>query len=991
MGITYKAFDTNLRIPVALKVINVPDLTSEQARGRFIQEARAAARLRHRHVASVFHLGVQSDTYFYAMEFIDGETVEALVKRSGPLPEVVALQICNQVTRALAAAEQYGLVHRDIKPTNLMIVREDDELCAKVIDFGLAMYQLGEDEEGSSFNTTTSGFVGTPNYASPEQLDEKEIDHRSDIYSLGATLWFMLAGAPPFSGPVARVVSQHLAVEPPYEQLGGCSAGTIALLRKMLAKRREDRFQKSLEVRQQIEKICDVFGGAAATAEAVRLALEGAQLARPPAADREYGEYAAGSTVADRYEVLQALGATNQGWQYHARDLVAQHEVRLMLTEIDPVADRASFTNLEMKMEQLSKVEHPAVLRVYGMETVGNRVLISLEWAPSFTLLQLLRSRRKLGAGEVMRLLELLAAGVDHAVKSGLEQIDLALHQIHVVFTTPQFQPEDRMRQPVEEWPPFTLKLNPLAIACEFSAQSQTWAGGQTIVGRGQEEAAAGVPVAPGVAHTRALALLVYELLGGSVSPLLAASASMRGIARYSPLANLTEQGNEVLRSALDPDGPFRGAGEFYRALSAVDELEDRHFAEKPEPVKRTDHTQYTAPVAPKPLPALPPKPKGVPRALIAASVVLIGGGTAAYFALRQPPEDPARLVNHSNPTPEPSPSSGDPVDPPTRPETTPVPTTPPPATPPPGPTRRDLLKVATANAEKIEEAGDITKTIDTWTDVARNFPESEIGKLRLEIILNALRAKASEYAGPQLTKLDAQLREAARLEVVSAMMMLGDLWREKQPEEAFKWFSAAAAKGVPAAATQVGLMLSNGMGTERDLAKAVAFFQSAADKGDASAKTALGECYLYGKGIDKDVPKAIELFEQAASRSNPRALNRLGTCYHQGLGVKQDYEEAQRLFKKAVDLGSTEALGNLGVLYANGDGVPKSEAKAVEYFQRGAEGNDGYCMYLYARCFESGTGVTPNPETAKLWYKKAAAAGVIRAVEWCKKHGVGF
>src|SRR3954470_7106242 len=252
MGITYKAFDSNLRIPVALKVINVPDLTSEVARSRFVQEARAAARLRHRHVASVFHLGVQGDTYFYAMEFIDGETVEALVKRRGPLPELVALQICLQVTRALTAAEQYGLVHRDLKPSNLMLVREDDELCAKVIDFGLAQCQLGEDEEGHSFSTTTTGFMGTPLYASPEQLEEKPLDSRSDLYSLGATLWFMLAGVPPFSGPVARVVSQPLAVEPPYDQLGGCSPQTIALLRKMLAKDREGRFQKAGEVRQEI-------------------------------------------------------------------------------------------------------------------------------------------------------------------------------------------------------------------------------------------------------------------------------------------------------------------------------------------------------------------------------------------------------------------------------------------------------------------------------------------------------------------------------------------------------------------------------------------------------------------------------------------------------------------------------------------------------------------------------------------------------------------
>src|SRR4051812_3151764 len=195
MGITYKAFDSNLRIPVALKVINVPDLTSAVARGRFVQEARAAAKLRHRHVASVFHLGVQNDTYFYAMEFIDGETVEALVKRRGPLPELVALRICLQVARALAAAQQQGLVHRDIKPSNLMLVHEDDELCAKVIDFGLAKDRLAEElAAATTASTTSAGFLGTPHYASPEQHEEKEIDHRSDLYSLGATLWFMLSG-----------------------------------------------------------------------------------------------------------------------------------------------------------------------------------------------------------------------------------------------------------------------------------------------------------------------------------------------------------------------------------------------------------------------------------------------------------------------------------------------------------------------------------------------------------------------------------------------------------------------------------------------------------------------------------------------------------------------------------------------------------------------------------------------------------------------------
>src|SRR5437870_143831 len=128
MGITYKAFDTNLRCNVALKVINTACLDSDVARQRFVREARAAAQLRHRNVASVFHLGIEGDAYFYAMEFIDGETVESLIRREGPLDPMLALRIATQVARALNAAQKHALVHRDIKPSNLMLVREDEDL-----------------------------------------------------------------------------------------------------------------------------------------------------------------------------------------------------------------------------------------------------------------------------------------------------------------------------------------------------------------------------------------------------------------------------------------------------------------------------------------------------------------------------------------------------------------------------------------------------------------------------------------------------------------------------------------------------------------------------------------------------------------------------------------------------------------------------------------------------------------------------------------------
>jgi hypothetical protein len=120
MGVTYKAFDINLRCPVTLKVISERYLGDESARLRFLREARAAASVRHPNVASVFHLGITGQNYFYAMEFVEGETLQNLIKRSGPLDIKLALEITTQVAAGLAAVHEQHLVHRDIKPTNII-------------------------------------------------------------------------------------------------------------------------------------------------------------------------------------------------------------------------------------------------------------------------------------------------------------------------------------------------------------------------------------------------------------------------------------------------------------------------------------------------------------------------------------------------------------------------------------------------------------------------------------------------------------------------------------------------------------------------------------------------------------------------------------------------------------------------------------------------------------------------------------------------------
>src|SRR5215471_12417310 len=160
MGVTYKAFDVDLHCPATLKVISERYLGDESARLRFLREARAAATLRHSNVASVFHLGRTGSGYFYAMEFVEGETLENLIKRSGRLDLKLALEIVTQVAAGLAAVHKQNLVHRDIKPSNIMVKLEGGgALMAKIIDLGLAKFVS---EPGSQSKISArGGFAGT--------------------------------------------------------------------------------------------------------------------------------------------------------------------------------------------------------------------------------------------------------------------------------------------------------------------------------------------------------------------------------------------------------------------------------------------------------------------------------------------------------------------------------------------------------------------------------------------------------------------------------------------------------------------------------------------------------------------------------------------------------------------------------------------------------------------------------------------------------------
>src|SRR5258708_684412 len=258
MGVTYKAFDVDLRCPVTLKVIRDRYLNDDSAQFRFLREARAAASLRHPNVASVFHLGKSGENFFYAMEFVEGESLEKVLRKSQRQDIETGLEIVSETAGGVGAIQKKHLVHRDIKPSNIMVNLEEGLLeSAKIIDLGLA--KLVDKSAATGGSSIPGSFAGTPEYASPEQFSGVATDIRSDLYSLGVTLWEILTGDLPFKGSPAELMHQHQHIAPPTEKLIRSPQPIRALLEVLLEKDPARRFQNPADLIKVIPKIIEAI------------------------------------------------------------------------------------------------------------------------------------------------------------------------------------------------------------------------------------------------------------------------------------------------------------------------------------------------------------------------------------------------------------------------------------------------------------------------------------------------------------------------------------------------------------------------------------------------------------------------------------------------------------------------------------------------------------------------------------------------------------
>ena len=248
MGVVYRAMDTKLGREVALKVLHPRVADDADRRRRFVREGRLAAHLTHPCIATVFDVGEADDRVYIAMELVEGDKLADLVSPERPMHWTDALQIVHEVVRGLHKAHEMGVIHRDLKPDNLIV---GEEGIVKILDFGVAKRLENFDVEFSDIKTQHGSLVGTPAYMSPEQAAGKEVDARSDIFSVGVVMYELVTGKRPFEGETWQEVIIAInrdAVKAASSLVPDMPAEVDMIISRCLAKGVEDRYPSCKEL-----------------------------------------------------------------------------------------------------------------------------------------------------------------------------------------------------------------------------------------------------------------------------------------------------------------------------------------------------------------------------------------------------------------------------------------------------------------------------------------------------------------------------------------------------------------------------------------------------------------------------------------------------------------------------------------------------------------------------------------------------------------------
>jgi serine/threonine protein kinase/tetratricopeptide (TPR) repeat protein len=624
MGVTYRARQISMGgREVALKVINPNLMGDDGVRKRFLREAQIAGAIEHPNVALVYSRGQEGDSYFYAMQLVPGVDLDKYIKARGPLSVFQALSVTAQVAAALEAARGKGLIHRDIKPSNIMAVEDRrHRLQIKLIDFGLAKNVGGTNSPESLLSG--GQFVGTFAFASPEQCRRQELDTRSDLYSLGVTLWFLLTGRPPFRGSPEEVSGSHIFQEPPFDTLPPLPPSVIELLKSLLAKDPGSRPQATAELEDRVEEFLRTLP-ADSTAPSSVPTLHGETIALPESGDElglqtlvgspvlsSYLAPAVGQTREERFHLLEELREGVSGRLFRAREARGDtaREVGLKFLHPSIVSDDEKQTLLREQFDRVASLAIDHLVAHYSLELSAQPPFLVREWLNGFSFTALLRWKQTLSAKELIKLLAPLPALLDQLSKHSLALTEVSLGKIFLAFP-PEIAPETfpvLAKRSGDELLSGQLKLNPLSLRGLAKRPSNSDSD-PTMLSTSRLLALSQAKIGiRGKAPVPLLGQLIYELLSGNSLP-------PQGTDSYSPLTSINEAGNRLLRTAIvtpTAAGGFPACQSFWEAFAPTLDLSRRAtpVAIPAPPPRSVELPSPTMPSPTTPPPTTPPPTK---------------------------------------------------------------------------------------------------------------------------------------------------------------------------------------------------------------------------------------------------------------------------------------------------------------------------------------------------------------------------------------------
>lgn len=575
-GKTYKARHLFLKRIVALKVLHDRYANEPRARERFLREAQAAHELKHPNIAEVLDFGEADGSLYYAMEFCSGGDLEHYTKAAkGPIPPAVCLGFARQICKALAYAHERNFYHRDLKPPNVMLASAEGEPVLKLIDFGLVKMGV-EDTEESAGLTMAGEVLGTPMFASPEQLREEEPDQRSDLFSLGMTLWYLLEGAPPVPGSALTVMAERLGHKS-YDKLFSMRVPRAVrpLLSKLLEKDPAKRYQNAESVLTALEEVSAELekegaagkapAGALTPANATETVIAeaaapglGEVMARaasapldepgtksePAAEEPDAPPQPEAVTKAPRLQFLKNLGHCVLGEARQAQDLATDTEivaVRLQDGFDSTGTWPARLAGAAQTVPPRLTVDLPLVTQIH--EDHPYAVCAS---SGTIRLVQVLQARGNLPFLEAAQVLGQVALVLDEASASNRKH-DLQLNQIHLaplVANPAESAPAYTLTSlQLDQWPPFLVcvpvRQAQAAMPGHMEEDDPSATSMMTMRNSGTDEF---------LSANQAFGGLIYRLITGGEPR----SAMYRSKNNYRPIPNLSREGNQLLASCLE-------------------------------------------------------------------------------------------------------------------------------------------------------------------------------------------------------------------------------------------------------------------------------------------------------------------------------------------------------------------------------------------------------------------------------------------------------